>query len=138
MFIQSNCTILYSLQSMKVPIAPHPPQYLLLYDSLIWSICVSVHSYLLLNYHLPVQYLFMCLLVIFIYLFLSIWSNVSYCSWSICFSIIDLSRLLHILNAKPFQIYVLRIEYFLPACGLPVCFYHCAFSWSDVFSFDEF
>ena len=51
MFIQSNCTILHSLQSMTVPFVLHP-QFLLLYESFILSICVGVDSYSLINWYL--------------------------------------------------------------------------------------
>ena len=49
-----------------------------------------------------VQCLFMCLLVIFIYLFGKyLLKYFSYYSWIICFSIFNLYRFLYILDAKP-------------------------------------
>ena len=77
LFFQSGCIILFSYQkSMKIPVASHPHQHLVLWVFFILAMLVSMGWYfivvlvcisLMTN---DVEHLFMCLLAIYIYIYI--------------------------------------------------------------------
>ena len=127
---------------MRVPIALHPHQHLVLSVFSILAILIGVQLYLVVLFHISlmtydVEHLFICLLAICIYTLVRCLSN------SLTYFLIE-SFVFLLLSFKFFCTFWITdlyqtflLKYFLPACGLSPNFLDHVFCREELLNFNE-